>query len=194
MGALGSGGKKKRGFWRSLVLVFPQQEWPLPLILQHRAEGWRWGVLRMHPQQKEVTHGVRGEEAGVGDRLTHTREGDRVLAVGSPCLPLPTWVVSTGLVCSQNRHRDTHLFSFLVGYYLPVTKERETSQQTLEESPLLVLRMVGGQQPNTLCALMRETPISWWGCDGQGNLLLAEMGASLNTQRLVSSALTGTRK
>lgn len=130
----------------------------------------------------------------MGDRLTHTWEGDRVLAVWSPCLPLPTWVVATGLVCSQSGHGDTHLFTFLVGYYLPVAKEGETRQQTLEESPLLVLRMVGGQQPNTLRALMREMPISWWGCDGQGNLLRAEMGASLNTQRLVSSALTGARK
>lgn len=60
MGALGSGGKKERGFWRSLVLLFPQQEWCLPPILQHRAEGWSWGVLRLHPQQKEVTCGVCG--------------------------------------------------------------------------------------------------------------------------------------
>lgn len=81
-----------------------------------------------------------------------------------------------------------------MGYYLPVTKEGEATQQVLEKSPLLILHMVGGQEPNTLRALMREMPISWWGWDGQGNLLLAEMGASLNIQHLVSSALTGTRK
>lgn len=84
---IGKWGKKERGFWRSLVPLFPQQEWPLPLILQNRAEGWSWGALRLHPQQWKVSRGVCGGEAGMGDRLTHTWEGDGILAVGSPVSP-----------------------------------------------------------------------------------------------------------
>jgi len=65
-------------------------------------------------------------------------------------MSLPSSLVSVFGDCPQMGHRHTSSFAFPKEYYFPVTKEGETTRQTLEKSPLLILLTMWGQNRNIL--------------------------------------------
>lgn len=75
-------------------------------------------------------------------------------AVGVPCVsPLQPGQRLWGRFAHRG-DRVTYSFTFPMEYYFPVTKEDETTRQTLERSPLLILLTTWGQNTNTQCVLI----------------------------------------